>query len=142
MADALGLLVVDTSAWHRANVPGVNDVWRRQTFANRVAVTAPARLEILYSAKSADDYVRTRRRLDALHQVPCGTGAMTRALEVQEALARQHALHHRSVAIPDLLIAAAAELAGAMVWHYDSDYDRIAAVTGQPMEWIVPRGSL
>lgn len=42
----------------------------------------------------------------------------------------------------DLLIAAVAELAGAAVWHYDSDYDRIAEVTGQPMEWVVPRGLL
>jgi predicted nucleic acid-binding protein len=33
---------------------------------------------------------------------------------------------------PDLIIAAAAELGGATVLHYDPDHDRIAAVTGQP----------
>lgn len=44
--------------------------------------------------------------------------------------------------IADLIIAAAAEAAGATVWHYDADYERIAAVTGQPTEWIAPRGSL
>ena len=26
--------------------------------------------------------------------------------------------------------------------HYDADFDTIAAVTGQDMEWVVPRGSL
>jgi hypothetical protein len=51
-------------------------------------------------------------------------------------------LHHRSVKIPDLLIAAAAEAAQATVLHYDEDYDRIAAITGQPVQWIAPRGSL
>ena len=25
--------------------------------------------------------------------------------------------------------------------HYDADFDRIAAVTGQAMEWVVPRGT-
>lgn len=44
--------------------------------------------------------------------------------------------------IPDLLIAAVAELADATVWHYDEDYDSIAAVTGQATEWIAPRGTL
>jgi len=26
--------------------------------------------------------------------------------------------------------------------HYDADFDLIAGVTGQPTEWIVPRGSV
>ena len=26
------------------------------------------------------------------------------------------------------------------VLHYDSDYDLIADVTGQPVQWVVPRG--
>jgi len=28
------------------------------------------------------------------------------------------------------------------VWHYDEDFDRIAAITGQPVQWLAPRGSL
>ena len=64
-----------------------------------------------------------------------------RALQVQALLAEQGALHHRSVKIPDLLVAASAEAAGDVVLHYDEDFDRIAAVTGQPTEWVVPRGS-
>jgi predicted nucleic acid-binding protein len=65
-----------------------------------------------------------------------------KSLAVQQRLARRRALHHRSVKIPDLLIAATAESAGAIVWHDDKDYDRIAEITGQPMEWTAPRGSL
>ena len=37
---------------------------------------------------------------------------------------------------------AATEAAGIAVMHYDSDFDRIAAVTGQPTEWVAPAGSL
>jgi len=28
------------------------------------------------------------------------------------------------------------------VLHYDADYDRIAGVTGQAVEWVVERGSV
>ena len=48
----------------------------------------------------------------------------------------------RHFRLPDLIIAAAAELSGATVLHYDADFDRIAEITGQAMEWIAPNGSL
>lgn len=44
--------------------------------------------------------------------------------------------------VPDLLIAAAAESLGLTVLHYDADFDRIAAVTGQSCEWVVPAGTV
>jgi predicted nucleic acid-binding protein len=43
--------------------------------------------------------------------------------------------------VADLIVAAVAERHGAMLVHYDEDYDRIAALTGQPVRLIVPRGS-
>jgi len=62
-----------------------------------------------------------------------------RAIEVQGMLAQRS--QNRSVSIPDLLIAATAERHALTVLHYDGDYDRIAAMTGQSAEWIVPRGT-
>jgi len=138
----LSLLLADTSAWHRRDAAGVAGLWRRCLEQDRVAITRPVRLEVLFSATSARDYDVTSGRLDALHQLPCGDEAWERALEVQRQLAHRQALHHRSVKMPDLLVAAVAELEGAVVWHYDEDFDRIAAVTGQPIEWLAPRGSL
>jgi predicted nucleic acid-binding protein len=41
---------------------------------------------------------------------------------------------HRAPSIPDLIIAATAELAGLTVLHLDKDFEVIAAVTAQPME--------
>ncbi|HEY8863152.1 MAG TPA: hypothetical protein VIO37_03150 [Candidatus Dormibacteraeota bacterium] len=40
------------------------------------------------------------------------------------------------------MIAATAEDAGLVVLHYDADFDRIAAVTGQTCEWVVVPGSI
>lgn len=53
-------------------------------------------------------------------------------IAVQQSLADQG--QHRAPAVPDLLIAAAAELADLVVLHIDKDYDLIAAITGQPIE--------
>ncbi len=139
MIDAVHL--VDTSVWHRAEHPVVIDQWAAMLGADLLAVCGPVRLEILYSARSASDYVSLRAELDGLRQVDTGAAAVRRAEEVQALLSRR-ALHHRSVKLIDLLVAATAELANLTVWHYDGDYDRIAAVTGQATAWVAPRGSL
>lgn len=49
---------------------------------------------------------------------------------------------HRGPGVSDPLLAAAAEVHGAIVVHYDRDFDAISAVTGQPTRWIVPAGSV
>ena len=46
----------------------------------------------------------------------------------------------RSVGIPDLLVAAVAELHRVTVLHYDADFQHVASITGQPVDWVVPRG--
>jgi len=138
----LTLYLADTSAWHRAGHPEVAAAWKHRLITDSLATCPPVRLEILYSAQSASDYDRLAAELLALRQLACGPAELDRALEVQQKLAHVGGLHHRSVKIPDLLVAATAEAAGAILWHYDEDYDRIAAMTGQPTEWIAPRGSL
>jgi predicted nucleic acid-binding protein len=42
----------------------------------------------------------------------------------------------------DLLTAAVAAHHGAVILHYDADFERIAATTSQPHVWIAPRGTL
>ncbi len=42
----------------------------------------------------------------------------------------------------DLVISAVAERYRVTVLHYDGDFDRVAAVTGQSTEWVVPAGSV
>ena len=51
-------------------------------------------------------------------------------------MALANKVHHRAPAIPDLLIAATAELAQLTVLHVDKDFDLIAQVTGQPIETL------
>jgi hypothetical protein len=95
-------------------------------------------LEVLYSARNVADYEILRADLAVLPWLPVTADAMNRALAVQHALAQRG--QHR-LPLPDLIIAATAELGGATVLHYDHDYDVIAGVTGQPTQWIVARGA-
>lgn len=78
------------------------------------------------------------RRL--LPRSPITEDCLDRAIAVQRELAERGL--HRAVTTKDLIIAAAAELAGLVVLHYDHDFDRIAEVTGQATEWVVPAGTV
>ena len=55
-----------------------------------------------------------------------------RALQVQRLVAERG--HHRAASIPDLLIAATAELSGRTLLHLDKDFELIAELSGQPTQ--------
>ncbi len=100
------------------------------------------RLELLHSARNPTEFRELSEELTALPDCRIGKAQWERALWVYGRLSQQGGAAQRSVKHPDLLIAAAAEAAGASLLHYDEDYDRIADVTGQPTRWLAPRGSL
>ena len=136
-----GRYAIDASVWNRLHRPAVGA--RVVDLIDRALVTISdqARLEILFSARDGVEHAAMTRELSALPTTPGGHRVWRRALQVQRLLAQQGGLHHRSVKIPDLIVAASAEAAGDTVLHYDEDFDRIAEVTGQPTEWVVPRGT-
>lgn len=140
MAGVGARYLIDKSALARMRVPTVGERLGPIIEAGEGATCSIVDLEVLFSAKNAAELerIRTRRRL-AYAQVPLSQGVFDRALEVQQMLAEVNG--HR-IPIPDLVIAAAAESAGLTVLHYDADFDQISTVTGQPTEWVVPRGSL
>ena len=107
-----------------------------------LATCAMVKLELLWEAQDAEGFRRRRERLDALDEIPIDRRVWQRAADVFERLAADGPLHHRRVKIPDLLIAAAAEVAEVPLCHYDRDFELIAEVTGQPMRAIAPLGSL
>ncbi len=130
-------------------------VWSWRGRAESVAMELTARLErmeivtctmvkfeLLVSARNGGEFDEIRMDLDELDDCVIGPGEWRRALDVYRTLAHQGGAHQRSVGHQDLLIAAAAESAGVELLHYDEDFDRIAAITGQPTRWIVPKGSL
>jgi predicted nucleic acid-binding protein len=72
--------------------------------------------------------------------LPTDDRDLARATEVLTRLAELG--RHRSVKWPDAIIAAIAERHRVTLLHYDADFDHVASITGQPMEWVVERGSI
>lgn len=138
---AVAKYVIDTSAHARVGKPSVDARVEPLLDAGLLATCTVLDLEILRSARSGAhfDYVRTEREL-LYEQLPLEQPIFTRALEVQQRLAASGG--HRAVPLADLVIAAVAELHEVTVLHYDADFERIAEITGQGVEWIVPRGSV
>ena len=126
--------LIDKSALVRlADSPDAEE-WAGRIERGLVRITTVTRLEIGYSARSAAQ-ARSAFSGPPISAMPVEylTPAIEdRALEVQLMLASKG--HHRAPSIPDLLIAAAAELAGLSVLHFDKDFDLIARLTGQASE--------
>jgi len=112
--------------------------FRARLLADELAICDLVRLEYLFGARNGAHYDDLVDALGALHPIRIEPPDWLRALEVQHALARQTGGGQRAVKIPDLVIAASAERAGLELVHYDSDYDRIASITGQKATWVAP----
>lgn len=98
-------------------------------------------LEVLRGATSTKHFRELRDVLDgSFAELPITPDVMDTALDTQRKLVENG--RHRGVALPELVIAACAEVHDATVVHYDGDYDLIAEVTGQPVEWVVSAGSV
>jgi predicted nucleic acid-binding protein len=131
--------LLDSSVLTRLHHAAVRDAIEAPAERGELARAGISDLEIGYSARSAAEWDRLAEALQTFELVETTADHLRRARQVQLLLA---AKHQRGRKVPDLLIAAAAESGGLTVLHYDTDFDRIAAVTGQSCEWIVPAGSV
>lgn len=126
--------LIDKSALVRLAASPDAAEWAGRIQRGLVRVTTVTRLEAGYSARSGPE-LRAGLRQPPLSSMPVEylTPAIEdRAVDVLSLLADRG--QHRAPSIPDLIIAATAELAGLTVLHLDKDFEVIAQVTGQPME--------
>jgi predicted nucleic acid-binding protein len=131
--------LIDKSALYRLN--GASDEWLLRIQRGLVRISTITLLEVGFSTRNAADHRGT------LGEPPVSSMAIehmtpaieARAVEIQALLADLG--QHRAPSIADLLIAATAELSRITVLHVDKDFDRIAAITGQPVERLTPETS-
>ncbi len=114
----MSLVLVDKSAYVRGLEVSVDD---------ELCVCAVTRLELLYSARSARDYVRLEQDLAQFRDLRMDAETFAVAMSTQRELAA--AGRHR-IPIPDLLIACCAQQHSADVAHVDRHYDVLAEVLG------------
>ena len=126
--------LIDKSALARLAVSPDAAEWAGRIERGLVRIATVTRLEVGYSARSGQD-LRAGFRQPPLSSMPVEylTPAIEdRAVEVLTLLADRS--QHRAPSIPDLIIAATAELAGLTVLHLDKDFEVITKLTGQPVE--------
>lgn len=126
--------LVDKSALVRLGESPDADEWANRIERSLVRITTVTRLEIGYSARNAAQArsVFSTPPISAMPVEHLTPAIEDRALEVQLMLTGKG--QHRAPSIPDLLIAATAELAGLTVLHLDKDFELIAKLTGQASE--------
>ncbi len=126
--------LIDKSALVRLTASPDAAEWAERVERGLVRIATVTRLEVGYSARSGPE-LRAGLRQPPMSSMPVEylTPAIEdRAVEILALLADRG--QHRAPSIPDLIIAATAELAWLTVLHRDKDFEVIAAVTGQAVE--------
>ena len=126
--------IIDKSALVRLGNSPDAEVWANRIERGLVRIATVTLLEVGYAARSGTDLAAllSTSPVSAMPVEYSAPAIEDRALEVQRRLAERG--HHRAPSIPDLLIAAAAEINHHTVLHVDKDFELIADLTGQTVE--------
>lgn len=128
--------LIDKSAIGRLHLAVDAATWATRIERGLVRICAVTLLEVGFSARSSSDHSTL------LGEAPIASMPVEhltpriedRALSVQASLAELG--QHRAPSIPDLLVAATAEVSDLTVLHLDKDFELVAGVTGQAVERI------
>lgn len=128
--------LIDKSALVRLAGHPDRGLWADRVNRGLVRISTVTRLEVGFSARNGEQLRTDAERAPlALMPVEYLTPAIEdRAVEVQKLLADKG--QHRAPSIPDLLIAATAELTGLTVLAHDKDFALIAEITGQRIDTL------
>lgn len=137
-----GMVMADTSVIARAGrYPAVAIELRRLATAYQLATCAPIDLEVGVTARTYREHADVmRERSELLIDLPLTEQVCDRAKDVLTLMAVRG--QHRISLAADRLIAAAAEVHGALLLHYDKGFEAIGKFTGQPMQLLAPRGDV
>jgi predicted nucleic acid-binding protein len=131
-----GVFIADTSAWICARRSPKRGAWNAALSGGQIATTPIVRLELLATAQDGASFDALAADLAQLRDVPITRSVTNAAERAYRALAHVHPLFHRSVRLPDLLIAAAAQDAAVGVLHDDRDFDTLATVLTFESRWL------
>lgn len=126
--------LIDKSALVRLAQSSEAAEWANRIERGLVRISSVTRLEVGFSARSADELrcAHSRAPLASMPTEYLTPAIEDRAIQVQQLLAERG--QHRAASPPDLLLAATAELASLTVLHLDKDFELISALTNQAIE--------
>jgi predicted nucleic acid-binding protein len=126
--------IIDKSALVRLGDSPDVEAWANRIERGLVRIATVTLLEVGYSARSGTELATllTTAPVSAMPVEYSAPAIEDRAMEIQQRLAERG--HHRAPSIPDLLIAATAEINHHTVLHVDKDFELISDLTGQAVE--------
>lgn len=134
------LYLVDNSVFQRlTHQPRVADALREFATRGLFATCLPITLEAGHSATNGEQHARVLELISARRQLPITAAVERLAIKLQSVLWNGSLV--RAAGTNDLVIAATGIVHGAVVLHYDTDYEHIAKVSELNQIWVVPRGS-
>ena len=136
LVEPVTVVVIGSSTASGVGAVNPAQAWVERIERGLVRMSTVTRLQIGYSFRNGPQ-ARSESGAPPLALMPLEyltPAAEDRAVGVQLQLADRGL--HRAPAIPDLLVAAVAEMAGLTVLALDRDFDLIAQVTGQAVEWL------
>jgi predicted nucleic acid-binding protein len=136
-----GVFIADKSIWARSHHELIREQWEQAYQAGQIVTCQITAMELLYSARTSDEYRALQEELSILRNIPVTRTVCDAALDAMRTLAEHSDAYHR-VVIPDYLIAACAAEAGVGVLHYDRDFDRLAEVLAFESRWAADAGTL
>lgn len=121
--------LADASAWAQLHRNDVAAQLVPLLVGGGAATCGVIDLEVLATFEEPAERAEVAAERAMFPRVPVDDAVLDRAVQVQGLL---------SAPVPTtaLIVAAAAERAGLVLLHHDAAYDRIAAVTGQPVERV------
>ena len=131
---AVSQWIIDKSALVRLSAAQDAVEWVHRIDRGLVRISTVTLLEIGFSSRSGGD-LRSQLQSAPLSAMPVEyltPGIEDRARDVQLQLAQRG--HHRGPSVPDLLLAATAELNDLTLLHIDRDFEVIEEITGQPVQ--------
>lgn len=115
--------------------------WQAAVGRKQITTCAVVTLELLHTARDAAAVAAVAAEEAGLRAIPLTRSIHEAAVSAVCDLSRRGSGYHR-VALPDVLIAAVAQEAGADVLHYDHHCDRLAEVLHFRSIWMAPPGTL
>jgi hypothetical protein len=130
-------VLADTSAWmHARRDPRAHELLLAAIGRGELAWCWPVRYELTIDARGAEGIGAVDRTFEGLREVAVDRTVQRAVLSAMRELAEggSHGAHR--LPLTDLTVAAAAQVSGLDVLHYDHHFERLGELLGVKTMWI------
>lgn len=137
--DGVGPVLADTSAWMQARRDGsARSLLLGAIERGDVHWCWPVRYELMIDARGQDDIAAVEGSLEGLREIPVDRTVQRTVFSAMREMAVSGAHGSHRFPLTDLTVAAAAQVAGVEILHFDRHFERLSTQLGVSAYWISP----